>query len=94
MTTEKNIAENKNAIAALVKEMLTESHENMIANIDKVLESGAIDITGWSPDKIPTITPKTIILALLEAEKRRYSPAGTTYAKSIQANVKNILYFI
>ena len=44
---------NKEQIAELVKEMLNESHEAMIKKIDKVLNSGCVDVESWSKDNAP-----------------------------------------
>ena len=42
----------RDKIKALVVEMLNNSHEAMIKNIDKALNSGAIDIDSWQVLKV------------------------------------------
>ena len=46
---------NKEQIAELVKEMLTESYEDMLNKIDKVLNSGCVDIESWNKDNSPNV---------------------------------------
>ena len=71
----------KEQIKALVTEMLDESHEAMIKNIDKVLNSGAIDIDGWDEKMI---LPKTIITAILQKESIQRDGRGTSYEKQVK----------
>lgn len=84
----------KAEIKKLVAEMLQDSQEAMLKNLEKVLTSGAIDIEGWDPDVAPMITPKCIVMALLEQESTQYSGSGTGFQKSIKKEVKNIRYFL
>ena len=54
MTTE----EKKTKIRELTVSMLQQAHEAMLRNIDKALDSRAIDIDGWEPDSNPMIVPR------------------------------------
>jgi hypothetical protein len=81
---------NKEQIADLVKEMLNESHEAMIKKIDKVLNSGCVDVENWSKDHSPMILPKCIVTAILQNESTQYECKGTSFEKQIQKEVKNI----
>lgn len=81
----------KEKIKALVTEMLNESHEAMIKNIDKVLNSGAIDINSWDEKMV---LPKTITTAILQKESIQRDGRGTIYEKQVKKEVRNILYFI
>lgn len=85
---------NKEQIAELVKEMLNESHEAMIKKIDKVLNSGCVDVESWSKDNSPMILPKCIVTAILQNESTQYEGKGTSFEKQVKKEVKNIRYFL
>lgn len=85
--------EQKEKIKALVIELLKDSHEEMIKKIDRALNSGALDIENWDEKISRMVLPKTIATAILESEAGYYS-TGTTYAKRIKRDVKNLRYFI
>ena len=85
---------NKEQIAELVKEMLNESHEAMIKKIDKVLNSGCVDVENWSKDNAPMILPKCIVTAILQNESTQYEGKGTSFEKQVKKEVKNIRYFL
>jgi len=81
-------------IKSLVADMLNESYNAMINKIDRVLNSGAIDIEGWEKDCSPMILPKIIVTAILQNESTQYEGKGTSFEKKIKKEVKNIRYFI
>ena len=85
--------EQKEKIKALVIELLNNSHEEMLKKIDRALNSGALDIENWNEKTSPMVLPKTIATAILESEATYYC-TGTTYAKRIKRDVKNLRYFI
>jgi hypothetical protein len=85
---------NKKKIKKLVKDMLIESHRKAVLNIDKVLDSGCIDIDGWDEKNAPMILPKCILTAILEGEARQYTARGTTYEKQMKKEVNNIRYYL
>lgn len=86
---------NKKAkIKKLALDMLKESHEAMVKNIDKALNSGAIDVDDWDENSNPMILPKCIVTAVLEQEATQYDGTGTSFEKKIKKEVKNIRYFI
>ena len=64
---------NKQKIKKLVEDMLIESHQKALKNIDKVLNSGCIDLEGWDDKKAPMHLPKCILTAILEGEALRES---------------------
>lgn len=86
--------EKKEKIKELVLDMLKESYESEIKQIDKVLNSSAIDIDSWDDKKIPMILPKTILTAILKNESIQYEGKGTSYEKMIKKEVNNILHFL
>lgn len=81
-------------IKELVKDMLIESHQKAMRNIDKILNSGCIDIDGWDDKNAPMVLPKTILTAILENEARQYTARGTSYEKQMKKETKNIRYFL
>ena len=85
---------NKEQIAELVKDMLTESYEAMIKKIDKVLNSGCVDVESWNKDSSPMILPKCIVTAILQNESTQYEGKGTSFEKQMKKEVKNIRYFL
>lgn len=84
----------KGKIKKLVKDMLIESHKKALANIDKALNSGCIDIDNWDENINSMALPKTILTAILEEEARQYSARGTSFEKQIKKEVNNIKYFL
>jgi len=81
-------------IKSLVYDMLQESHTAMVDKIDRVLDSGAIDIEGWDEHDKPMILPKCIVTAILQNESHAYEGKGTSFEKIVKYQVKNIKYFI
>jgi hypothetical protein len=85
---------NKQQILELVKEMLIESHENMLNKINKVLNSGCVDVEGWDEKNSPMILPKCIVTAILKDESTQYEGKGTSFEKQVKKEVENIRYFL
>ena len=85
---------NKEQIAELVKDMLTESYEAMLKKIDKVLNSGCVDTESWNKDNSPMILPKCIVTAILQNESTQYEGKGTSFEKQVKKEVRNIRYFL
>ena len=86
--------EKRARIKALALELLEQSHADMVKKIDKALNSGAVDPESWSPLFAPMILPKCIVGAILEDEAAQYDGGGTSYAKEMKADIKNIRRFI
>jgi len=86
--------EKKNNIKLLAEDMLKQSFNDMIKKIEKVLNSGAIDIDSWNKNNKPMIIPKCIVTAILQDESTQYEGKGTSFEKQIKKEVKNIRYFI
>jgi len=84
----------KKVIRSIVVDMLHESHTAMIDKLDKVLNSGCIDVDGWDPEHAKMILPKTIVTALLKDESTQRDGKGTSFEKKMAKDVKNILLFI
>lgn len=84
----------KTNIKKLVSDMLKDSNKKMLVNLEKALNSGAVDIDGWDEKNSPMILPKCIITALLQQESTQYDGTGTSFEKEIKKEVKNIRYFI
>lgn len=78
-------------IKSLVLTMLEGSYDSMVRNIDKVLDSGAIDVDDWDETMI---LPKCILTAVLEQESIQYSAKGTSFEKEVKKEVKYIRYFL
>jgi hypothetical protein len=81
-------------IKAHVLSMLKESNQAMKKNLEKVLNSGAIDIESWDENQAPFYLPKCILTALLQQESTQWDGTGTSYEKRIKKEVQNIRYFI
>lgn len=84
----------KDKIKKLVKDMLIESHNKAIKNIDKILDSGCIDIENWDEKNAPMVLPKTILTAILENESVQYNGRSTFRYKQLKKDVKNIKLFL
>jgi len=85
---------NKEAIKALVVEMLTNSHNEMLVKVDKVLSSGCVDTDSWDTTNAPMILPKCIVTAILQEESGQYTCKGTSFEKRIKKEVSNIRAFL
>lgn len=81
-------------IKSHVIDMLNDSREAMLKNLDRVLDSGAIDIDAYDPKVERMIIPKCIVMALLEKESTQYSARGTSFEKKVKKQVRNIRYFV
>ena len=84
----------KEQIKGLVVEMIGYSQEAMLEKLERVMNSGCIDIEGWDEENGKMLLPKTIVTALLESESYQYSGKGTAYERKIKKDVRNIRYFI
>ena len=91
---EMTIQEKKDKIKALALQQLERSHADMIKKIDKAMNSGAVDPESWSPLFGPMILVNCIVGAILEDEATQYNGGGTSYAKEMKADIKNIRRFI
>ena len=89
MTTEQK----KEAIKEFVIEMLEDSQRAMTLNIDKVLNSGAIDIDDYN-EGFQMAIPKAIVIALLLDMAGQYEPPFVSMRKIVIKEVKNILHFL
>ena len=79
----------KDKIKNLVSEMLTESYDCMIKKIDKLLNSGAVDVENWDENNSPMILPKCITTAILKNESTQYDAKGTSFEKQVKKEVAN-----
>lgn len=86
--------EKQEKIKSLVSDMLQESFNSMLKNVDRVLNSGAIDVDGWDEKINSMILPKCIATAILQRESEQYEGKGTSFEKQVKKEVKNIRYFI
>ena len=84
----------ENEIKELVIDMLNESYQAMIKNVDRVIKSGAIDIDGWDNKINSMILPKCIVTAILENESQQYQAKGTSFEKQVKKEVNKIKYFL
>ena len=89
-----NTTVKKEKIKSIVIDMLNESHEAMIKKIDKVLNSGAVDVDSWDENHNSMILPKCIITAILQYESHQYEGKGTSFEKQVKKEVNNIKYFL
>lgn len=88
------LAEKRIIIKAHVEDMLNGSRLEMLRKIDRVLDSGVIDIDEWDENTNPMILPKCIVTALLQNEATQYDGKGTSFEKQIKKDVKNISYYL
>ncbi len=84
----------KDKIKEYVKDMIQKSQEKMMMNLDKVLESGAINIEEWDAYNCPMIIPACITNALLEYEMNQRDFKGSSFEKEVKKQTKNIGLFI
>jgi hypothetical protein len=77
-----------------IKSLLKQSNAAMLKNIDKVIASGAVDVTAYDTQVNPMILPKAITIALLQSEANQYDAKGTAYEKVIKREVNNLKHFI
>jgi hypothetical protein len=84
----------KNKIKKLAIDMLKESHKAQLKLVEKALDSGAIDIDAWDEKNGPMVTPKIIVVAILQRESDQYDGTGTGLEKRVKKEVKNLKYFL
>jgi hypothetical protein len=89
-----NTTEKKEKIKSLVLEMLEISNQKMINNIEKVFNSGSIDVDEWDETNGRMVLPKCIVRALLENATYEYEGRGTGMEKKLKKEVENIKYFL
>lgn len=89
-----NTEDKKAKIKSLVTDLLNTAHEEMIKNIDKALNSGAVDVDDWDENFKPMILPKIIYTAIVIKASKDYEGKGTSYEKWVKKEVNNLLYFI
>jgi hypothetical protein len=92
MTTNKKKAKIKSLVNCQLKVAIKQMREN----IDRALNSGAIDIDGWDENISRMVLPNTIVVAILEdaSSSSILNGRGTKYEKRVKREVKNIRYFI
>lgn len=81
-------------IKTIVQDLINDSHTAMMSKIDRVLNSGAIDIDSWDENSAPMILPKCIAAAIIKNESHQYDGKGTSFEKRIKKEVQNIQYFL
>lgn len=86
----------KAKIKKLVLEMLKARKSIINEKIDRALNSGCIDVDKWDEKTAPMITPKCIIVAIMETEAYSFSPIGCskTIIKESRKETNNIKLFI
>jgi len=84
----------KEKIKSLVIDMLNQSHNTMIKDIDRAINSGALDIDNWNESDKPMIIPKIIVTTILQKESKQYEAKGTSFEKQIKKEVNNLHYFL
>jgi hypothetical protein len=77
-------------ISDLAKSMLDDSFKSMKRYIERVVNSGCIDIDTWNPQDAPMVLPKAIITATLEQESTQYLGTGTKFERKVKSIVRNI----
>jgi hypothetical protein len=85
---------NKDKLKKLTKDMLKESYQIMLKKVDKVLDTNAVDIEGWSENTNPMILPKIIVTAILQDESRQYEGKGTSFHKQVKKDVENLKMYL
>lgn len=84
----------KAKIKSLVNCQLKVAIKQIKENVDKALNSGAIDIDGWDENYNKMVLPNTIVTAILEDGATLFDGKGTCFEKTIKKDVKNLRYFI
>lgn len=77
-----------------VKDMLMESFESMINNIEVLLNDDEEAVNNWEPNVNPMILPKCMVTALLEHESMQYQAKGTSFEKKVKKKVKELRNYL
>jgi hypothetical protein len=89
------MTDNKQKIKDLVIDMLDRSYDKSVLSIDKILDSGCIDIDAWDENNGRMLVPKAIVMALLDYEKDQWSPSKRISSyKQVTKDFKNIRNFL
>ena len=75
----------KKQIQKKTRQLIRESAQSMRKNIDRILLSGAVDITAYEDNYI---LPKMIICALLKEEQHQYKPLDNN--KQMDKDIENM----
>lgn len=84
----------KYKIIELTNKMLNEAVPHMRKQIERAVNSGAIDTDEWDENSSPMILPKAVLIAVMENEADQYKATGTSFEKQVKSEVKNIKYFL
>jgi ribosomal protein L17 len=84
----------KKQIKSFVKEMIKKSQKEQLQAIDKALNSGALDIENWNPERSPMVLPKIVVTAILEEAARQYTGRGTPIEKQVRKEINNLKMFL
>lgn len=87
-------ADKKQKIKQLVVDTLKTAYEAQLKMVDKALNSGAIDIDAWDEKDNPMITPKVIVIAILEEEANQYKCTGSRFEKKMKKDINNLKAFL
>lgn len=89
-----NYEDKKDKVREIATRLLAQSQAEMLAKVEKAINSGAVDIDGWDEGCNPMILPKSIVSAVLQYESGQYDCAGTSFEKEVKRNVKNLRHFL
>lgn len=85
----------KEKLKKLTNEVLKGAYEAMLAQVDKCIESGALDIDSWDPDKDGfMLLPKIITVALMDIERDQYTARGTSHDRFVRKQISNLKYYL
>lgn len=87
---------NKQKVKELSMEILSYIVSEMEKDIDRAINSGALDISKWDENVKPMVIPKSIVLVLITKQTYNTTLNGknTSLEKLVKSNVKNLLNFI
>ena len=87
-------SEKREEIKKMVKGMFQDVVGNLDKQVNKVLNSGAVDVADWDKNNNPMLLPKSILIAFLRDEADQYTAKGTSFEKQVADDAKNIGYYL
>lgn len=83
------------ALKSLILEHLEYDYRDMRDRVvNRVLNSGAIDVDGWNPEYNRMILVHSVLIALFDSSADNRKATGTSFEKEVKSNVKNIRCFV
>lgn len=84
----------KEKIIHITKKILNNIRKEQDEYIEKIINSGCIDIDSWDENNTPMILPKAMCIAMLREAINQIDCRGTSFEKQVKKEAANIHLFL